>query len=416
MMTQFCPPGASVDMSGFVSSSSVRIVLTSAFTAQSRSSRSDFWIGDSGASCHMTSDASKMYCARPPPFDQKEVIASDGTRMKVEYVGNIDVIFPGRRDEPITLCDVSCVPDLKFNLFSFHKAQQTHVIILDAVGSYIMGGNLTFHCEKSGSYMRATRLAPGTVGAKPRTNRALASQISAPLNSCVPFFSPSVPSSSQFSSASKVSGTDRAYGDLLEPIPSPPVSSVLGKIEFGRKPLFELDRFLTAAALNPGMLKHGKVVDINHLHVSLALAHASVLQATARKHGFRLIGEPVSCLERSMAKGNRAPTAHHTTARAKRAMEPIHIDTAGPFPASPGVSRYVVMFVDSASRLQRPYNTCDKSAAAILAAVKRFIAYMGVLRAIRSDNGAEYTNHSFVEYCNDRDPTRVDGTVHASTK
>ena len=58
------------------------------------------------------------------------------------------------------------------------------------------------------------------------------------------------------------------------------------------------------------------------------------------------------------------------------------------------------MFVDSASRLQRPYGTRDKSAAALLAVVKRFIADMGVPRAFRSDNGAEYTNHSFVEYCN----------------
>ena len=148
------------------------------------------------------------------------------------------------------------------------------------------------------------------------------------------------------------------------------------------------------------MMKHGRIVDINHLHVSLAHAHTSVLKATARQHGFRLTGELVSCSACSMAKGNRAPTPHHTTARAKRPMELVHIDTAGPFPASLGGSRYVVMFVDSASRLQRPYGTRDKSAATILAVVKRFIADMGVPRAFRSDNGAEYTNRSFVEFCN----------------
>ena len=58
------------------------------------------------------------------------------------------------------------------------------------------------------------------------------------------------------------------------------------------------------------------------------------------------------------------------------------------------------MFVDSASRLQRPYGTRNKSAAAILAVVKRFIAGMGVPRTFRSDNEREYTNRSFVEYCN----------------
>ena len=183
-MTQFCPPGESVDLSGFVS----RIVPNSAFVSQSQNSRSDFWIGDSGASCHMTNDASKMYCMRPPHFDQKEVIASDDTRLKGECVGNIDVIFHGRSDEPVTMIDVSYVPDLKFNMFSFHKAQQMHVIILDAAGAHIMGKNLTFSCEKGESYLRATRLEPGTVGAKPWTNRALACQISTPLSRCVPSF------------------------------------------------------------------------------------------------------------------------------------------------------------------------------------------------------------------------------------
>ena len=57
VMTQFCPPGGSVDLSGSVSSSSARIVPTNAFAAQPLNSCSDFWIGDSGASCYMTSDA-----------------------------------------------------------------------------------------------------------------------------------------------------------------------------------------------------------------------------------------------------------------------------------------------------------------------------------------------------------------------
>ncbi|CAM9849152.1 unnamed protein product, partial [Ascophyllum nodosum] len=100
-----------------------------AFAIQSKGNSSDVWIGDSGASCHMTNEASKMYCVRPLFPDQGEVTTSDGTRLRVECVGNINVVFHGRNDEPITLCDVSYVPDLRFNLFSFHKAQETHVII-----------------------------------------------------------------------------------------------------------------------------------------------------------------------------------------------------------------------------------------------------------------------------------------------
>ena len=55
-----------------------------------------------------------------------------------------------------------------------------------------------------------------------------------------------------------------------------------------------------------------------------------------------------------------------------------------------GGSRYVVMFMDNASRLQRPYGTQDKSAPTILGVVKRFVADMGVPRAVRTDNGAKY--------------------------
>ena len=152
--------------------------------------------------------------------------------------------------------------------------------------------------------------------------------------------------------------------------------------------------------MNPEMLVHGKLVDVNHLHVFLAHAHASVLLATARQHGFRLTGELILCSACSMTKGNRAPTAHHTTARANLADGVGTHDIAGLFPPSLGGFRYVVMFVDSASRLQRPYGTRDQSAVAILTVVKHFIADMGVPRDFWSDNGTEYMNHSFVEYCN----------------
>ena len=78
----------------------------------------------------------------------------------------------------------------------------------------------------------------------------------------------------------------------------------------------------------------------------------------------------------------------------------VHIDTAGPYPTSLGESRYVVMFVDSASRLQRPYGVREKSVAAIISVVKRFVADMGVPLAFRTDNGTEYSNSMFVYICN----------------
>ena len=80
----------------------------------------------------------KNVLRKTPPSDQRGIIISDGARLRVEGIGNIDVLFHGRSEERITLCDVSYVPDLKFVLFSFHKAQQTHVTILDAAGDHII--------------------------------------------------------------------------------------------------------------------------------------------------------------------------------------------------------------------------------------------------------------------------------------
>ena len=125
----------------------------------------------------------------------------------------------------------------------------------------------------------------------------------------------------------------------------------------------------------------------------------------------------VSCSACSMAKGNRAPTAHYTTARAERPMELIHIDTAGPFPASLGGSRYAIMFVDSASRLQHPYGTRDKRAAAILAVVKRLIADMGVPRSFRVWQRSRIHEPFICGILQQpRYLTRVHGAVYDSTK
>ena len=161
---------------------------------------------------------------------------------------------------------------------------------------------------------------------------------------------------------------------------------------------------MAAAVLSPGSLFINKnkkrVIDVNHFRVSLAHAHSSVLKATAQQHGIQLVGELAPCSGCSMAKGIRTPTPHRTTSRTEAPLDLVHIDTAGPFAESSGGSRYVVMIVDSVSRFQRPYGTQDKSASAILGVVQRVVADMGVPRAFRTDNGTEYTNSAFVEYCN----------------
>ena len=179
---------------------------------------------------------------------------------------------------------------------------------------------------------------------------------------------------------------------------------MLGEIKFVKKTSSRsecrIGTPLTATALAPGLLKHGKEMGLNHLHVSLAHAHASVLKATAKQHGFRLTRKSVSCSASSRAKGYRAPTPHHATRRATQPLRHFHIDTTGPYQTSLGGTRYVVMFVDSALHLQRPYGARVKRAATIFSVVKRFVANMGAPRTFRTDNGAVYSNSMFVDVCN----------------
>ena len=115
--------------------------LHSAFVVQSGSNEDDVWIADSGASCHMTHDETRMYNARTPPPGRETITIGDRRRIKIEYIGTMDVIFHGKSDQRITLIDVAYVPDLGFNLYSLHAVQRTHLIVSNASGTHIIGAN-----------------------------------------------------------------------------------------------------------------------------------------------------------------------------------------------------------------------------------------------------------------------------------
>ena len=91
----------------------------------------DVWIGDSGATTHMTRSAELMYDTKPPSPHRSRIILGDGSIRKVQFIGNLDSVFHSRTEHPVTLHDVSFVPDLGFNLFSFHVVQEKHEIVLN---------------------------------------------------------------------------------------------------------------------------------------------------------------------------------------------------------------------------------------------------------------------------------------------
>ena len=343
----------------------------------------------------MTRNADMMYDTKPPSPHRSRIILGDGSIRKVKFVGKLDLVFHSRTDHPVTLHDVSFVPDLGFNLFSFHVVQEKHEIILNKTGAHLLNGRLVFPRRRNGSSLRATRVMPR---AHASASNALATFTDPP--SPVQYRSVTSPVAQETSSTS--SSCRRGNAGTGMGVKSS-IDAAWKKREESASVSSGSDG-MAAAVLSPGGLFINKnkkrVMDIIHLHVSLAHAHSSVLKATAQQQGIQLVGELAPCSGCSMAKGIRAPTPHRTTSRAEAPLDLVHIDTAGPFPESLGGSGYVVMLVDSASRFQRPYGTRDKSASAILGVVQRFVADMGVPRAFRTDNGTEYTNSAFVEYCN----------------
>ena len=187
-LAQFSPPGKShVPNESVIGDIAVPgSYLHSAFVVQSGNNENDVWIADSGASCHMTHDGTRMYNARPPPPGRETITIGDRRRIKVEYVGNMDVIFHGKSDQIITLIDVAYVPDLGFNLYSLHAVQRTHLIVSGASGTHIIGANLTFPRSSSGLYLRATRLPASTVGARRRQGNMRATNLLRQLGHPIP--------------------------------------------------------------------------------------------------------------------------------------------------------------------------------------------------------------------------------------
>ena len=99
---------------------------------------------DSSATSHMTRSPDLMYDTRPPFPYRSRIILNDGLIKKVQFVVKLDLVFHSKTDYPVTLYDVLFVPDLGFNLFSFHVVQEKHEFILNKTGAHLLGCRLVF--------------------------------------------------------------------------------------------------------------------------------------------------------------------------------------------------------------------------------------------------------------------------------
>lgn len=82
----------------------------------------------------------------------------DGTKERVEFIGNIDLVFHAAIPVLVKLRDVSYAPGLSRNFFSLYLVTRTHMVVFDASGTHIIGMRLTFPRKENGSFLRTTRL------------------------------------------------------------------------------------------------------------------------------------------------------------------------------------------------------------------------------------------------------------------
>ena len=90
----------------------------------------------------MTHDRIILYNLSPPPSGCETITIGDRRNIKVEYIGNMDVIFHGQTDQRTTLIDVEYVLGLEFNLYSLHAVQKTQLIVSDASSTHVISTNL----------------------------------------------------------------------------------------------------------------------------------------------------------------------------------------------------------------------------------------------------------------------------------
>jgi len=119
-----------------------------------------------------------------------------------------------------------------------------------------------------------------------------------------------------------------------------------------------------------------------------------------RADEFEQAGKEV-CQPCVQAKQARLPFPTSTTTT-KQTMELVHMDVCGPMPVqSPGGSRYFATFLDDYSKFSAvvPVNNKSDVPEVVKRTIKQLETQTGhQLKAVRTDRGGEYLNHSLLSY------------------
>ena len=105
-----------------------------------------------------------MYNIRVPVAEESRLVVGNGETMKVQFIGDLDLVMHCNPDVVVTLRDVSYVPWLWYDLMSFSIIQEMHEIRLNKTGAHILDGRVHFGKNRNGNYVQATRIRRGSRG------------------------------------------------------------------------------------------------------------------------------------------------------------------------------------------------------------------------------------------------------------
>ena len=135
----------------------------------------------------------------------------------------------------------------------------------------------------------------------------------------------------------------------------------------------------------------------------LAVSQLDKLQDAV--HDMKIVGKVpgshCTCEICSMQKAHKRPFPKKSKHRAGSKLDLVHSDVQGPFDKSAvDGDRWAINFVDDHTRFTVVYTMKSKDEA--LKYFKHYCAQYGTPRCLRSDNGGEYTSHSFETFCLDK--------------
>jgi hypothetical protein len=325
--------------------------------------RSGNWIVDSGASKHMTGKQEWLMNKKEVKYNIKGI----GERgIKVTHEGDIigEIRDANGSIQPIMIRNVLYSKDLTINLFSTRNAVLNGGEVLHSgKGSYIRIGGISIPLIGQGDGLWFFHLFNADVDAERMLNRG------------------------------KVGiGMHAAIG-------SP--STLLEMPGVGPDSLRNNHENILRAPSQPTRI----TMNINEFHTRFSHRHKKDLELIAEKLGVRLTGHLTSCFTCALGKVRVPPLHRTTTVYESKVFERIHLDLRGPIMVGRGTyqNSYALMIVDGYSRRVWEYRIPSKDRTykifynwyqqEILNKPGRKIEYL------RSDNGTEFRNHNFNQFC-----------------